>query len=109
VPNGPFTGEGVYVVDPPLSSLHLGSKGSRRTSADPTAPGNYSYVGGNDGDPAHRLSHRSIPAERNKGKVNVVFCDGHAESLTLKQLDDKNGDGEVDNGYWNGRGDPDIR
>jgi prepilin-type N-terminal cleavage/methylation domain-containing protein/prepilin-type processing-associated H-X9-DG protein len=92
-----WTSEGVYVVDPPLMSMDLGSKGSRKSSATP-GPGQYSYAGGNDGDPAYRTT----PAERNKKKVNVVFCDGHAESMTLKQMDDFDGDGTVDNGYWNG-------
>src|SRR5688572_30873436 len=38
--------EGTYVVDPPLQSRSLGSRGSRKTSADPTAAGNYGYTGG---------------------------------------------------------------
>jgi prepilin-type N-terminal cleavage/methylation domain-containing protein/prepilin-type processing-associated H-X9-DG protein len=99
-----WTSEGVYVVDPPLMSVDLGSRGSRKSSAEPGA-GNYSYAGGNDGDPAYR----STPAERNKGKVNVLFCDGHAEPMTLKQMDDFNGDGKVDNGWWNGLADPNLR
>jgi prepilin-type N-terminal cleavage/methylation domain-containing protein/prepilin-type processing-associated H-X9-DG protein len=101
---GAWTTQGQYVVDPPLMSVNLGSRGSRRASAEP-GPGNYGYTGGNDGDPAHR----STPAERNKGKVNVLFCDGHGEPLKLKELDDFNGDGQVDNGYWNGQADPNVR
>lgn len=99
-----WTSEGVYVVDPPLMSVELGSRGSRKISPMPGA-GNYSYAGGNDGDPLYR----STPAERNRGKVNVMFCDGHAEPMTLKQMDDFNGDGTVDNGWWNGLADPDVR
>jgi prepilin-type N-terminal cleavage/methylation domain-containing protein/prepilin-type processing-associated H-X9-DG protein len=95
-----WTSEGVYVVDPPLMSINLGSRGSRRSSPTP-GNGQYAYSGGNDGDPAHR----STPAERNRGKVNAVFCDGHAESLKLQQLDDFNGDGQLDNGWWNGKAD----
>jgi prepilin-type N-terminal cleavage/methylation domain-containing protein/prepilin-type processing-associated H-X9-DG protein len=98
--------EGTYVVDPPRSSMDMGSRGSRKTSADPAAAGNYGYTGGNDGDAAHRAT----PAERNHGKkVNVLFCDGHAEALRLKQLDDFNNDGQVDNGYWNGKARADLR
>ncbi len=99
-----WTSEGVYVIDPPLMSIDLGSQGSRRSSATP-GNGQYAYTGGNDGDP----SHRSTPAERNGGRVNVLFCDGHAEPMTLRQIDDFNGDGTVDNGWWNGRADPNLR
>lgn len=99
-----WTSEGVYVVDPPLMSLELGSRGSRKSSATPGA-GNYAYAGGNDGDAAYR----STPAERNRGRVNVMFCDGHAEAMKLKQMDDFNGDGQVDNGWWNGLADPNVR
>jgi prepilin-type N-terminal cleavage/methylation domain-containing protein/prepilin-type processing-associated H-X9-DG protein len=99
-----WTSEGVYAIDPPLMSVDLGSKGSRKASAVP-GPGNYSYAGGNDGDPAYR----STPAERNKKKVNIVFCDGHAEPMTLKQMDDFDGDGVVDNGWWNGLANSSLR
>ena len=99
-----WTSEGVYVVDPPWMSVELGSRGSRKSSATPGA-GQYSYAGGNDGDPAFR----STPAERNRGKVNVVFCDGHGESMKLSEMDDSNGDGTTDNGLWNGLGDPIAR
>jgi prepilin-type processing-associated H-X9-DG protein len=99
-----WTSEGVYVVDPPRMSVDMGSRGSRKSSAEP-GNGQYSYAGGNDGDPAYR----STPAERNRKKVNVVFCDGHAEPMTLKQMDDSNGDGMPDNGWWNGLYDPNAR
>ncbi|MBA3272816.1 MAG: DUF1559 domain-containing protein, partial [Chthoniobacterales bacterium] len=100
---GSFTSEGVYVIDPPLQSQLMGSRGSRKTSIPPPgqipAAGNYGYTGGNDGDPLHRAT----PAERNRGKVNILFCDGHGEAMKLKDLDDSNGDGQVDNAYWNGK------
>ncbi len=102
-----WTSEGVYVVDPPLASFDLGSRGSRNTSWNPSVAGNYSYRGGFDGDfaagtPGDPL-RRATPAERNRGKVNVLFCDGHAEPLKLKELDDADGDGKVDNAHWNGK------
>jgi prepilin-type N-terminal cleavage/methylation domain-containing protein len=100
-----FTGEGTYTIDPPRSSLQLGSRGSRRTSPDPTVPGNYAYTGGNDGDPAHRTT----PAARILSRVGVLFCDGRVEALRPAELDDANGDGVPDNGLWNGRGDPTLR
>lgn len=100
-----WTSEGVYVIDPPLMSVDLGSRGSRRTSATP-GPGNYGYSGGNDRDPLHR----STPAARNpKSRIAALFCDGHGALLTLQQLDDSNNDGLPDNGLWNGRGDPTVR
>ena len=99
-----WTSEAVYAIDPPLMSINLGSKGSRRSSATPGA-GQYGYTGGNDGDPAHRAT----PAERNRGRVNVLFCDGHGDSMKLAEMDDFNGDGQVDNGWWNGVGDPNQR
>jgi prepilin-type processing-associated H-X9-DG protein len=89
----------VYVVDPPRCSIDMGSQGSRKVDGPP-GPANYSYTGGmSDGDPMHR----STPAERNRGHVNVLFCDGHAEPMKLKDLDDSNADGQPDNGYWNGK------
>jgi prepilin-type N-terminal cleavage/methylation domain-containing protein/prepilin-type processing-associated H-X9-DG protein len=100
-----WTSEGVYVIDPPLMSLNMGSKGSRKSAATSPGPGNYGYSGGNDGDPLHRAT----PAERNKGKVNVLFCDGHAEAMKLKELDDFDGDGNSDNGYWNGKANSALR
>ncbi len=99
-----WTSEGVYAIDPPLMSIELGSRGSRKSS-DVPGGGQYAYPGGNDGDPTFRCT----PAERNRGYVNVVFCDGHAASMKLKDLDDFNGDGQVDNGWWNGKGDATVR
>jgi prepilin-type processing-associated H-X9-DG protein len=100
--------DGTYVVDPPLPSKTLGSMGSRKSSLDPDA--NIGYTGGGlttvDGHVRSDPAHRSTPAERNKGKVNVLFCDGHAEPMTLAQMDDSNGDRVPDNGLWNGKGDP---
>ncbi|HEV7297902.1 MAG TPA: prepilin-type N-terminal cleavage/methylation domain-containing protein [Tepidisphaeraceae bacterium] len=101
-----WTSAGVYAIDPPLMSMNLGSGGSRRTDAT-TGPGNYGYSGGNDGD----ATRRATPAQRNyrNSKVAVVFCDGHAEAMTLKEMDDYDKDGTPDNGYWNGRADPSVR
>jgi hypothetical protein len=41
--------------------------------------------------------------------VNAVFCDGHTETLPLAELDDSDGDGNVDNGLWNGQGRANVR
>ena len=73
---------------------------------------NYGYMGGVDGvlkgeDGATRSNPgdplcRATPAGRNLGKVNAVYCDGHADASTPMELDDFDGDGNVDNGFWNG-------
>lgn len=104
-----YDSTGVYAIDPPLGSVDLGSKGSRRNSLTPgSGTGNSYYRPGDDelgtpGEVDYRV--RSTPAERNAGRIAIVFCDGHAATMTLKELDDYNGDGVLDNGWWNGRAD----
>lgn len=89
-------GEAVYVVDPPLGS----TRGSNPS-------GNAYYGGGSTetGPNAANYAWRSFPAERNLGAANFVFTDGHAEAMTMADVDDYDKDGAKDNGYWNGRGD----
>src|SRR5690606_719887 len=106
-----YTRTGNYVVDPPLGSVALGSKGTRRNDGGP-GNGNSYYPGQDDetgtaGQITYR--YRSTPAERNGGKVAVVFCDGHGETMKLEQMDDYDNDGVPDNGYWNGKADPNVR
>jgi prepilin-type N-terminal cleavage/methylation domain-containing protein/prepilin-type processing-associated H-X9-DG protein len=107
--SGYSAGEGVYVLDPPLQSLNLGSRGSRKKPLQAATTGNYGYEGGNDGEDPLSSIYRARPEERNGGKVGVAFCDGHAEAMKLEDLDDYNGDGTPDNGYWNGKADPTVR
>lgn len=102
-----YTSEGVYTIDPPLGSVELGSKGSRKKTGGP-GNGNSYYRESND-EPGPDYKFRSTPAERNRGRVNIVFCDGHGEAMKLKQMDDFNGDGTPDNGYWNGKGNANSR
>jgi len=99
-------GSGVYVVDPPLGSVALGSQGSRKSSPAP-GPGNAYYEGGDDGSDAHRAT----PSDRNGGRVNALMVDGHAVSLKPTELDGRNlGRGGVpNNAWWNGRFDPNLR
>ena len=78
--------DGTYVIDPPLSS--------DRGSGD----GSY-YHGSNPDD-------RSAPFPRGGKTLEAAFADGHAQSMRREDLDDFNDDGTVDNGYWNGHGDP---
>lgn len=88
----------VYVVDPPLGSQALGSRGSRAGS-DP-ATGNMWYEGGTAS--ADERLYRSRPDDRHSGKVSVLFADGHAEPMLVKVLDGKQGGAEGDNRYFNG-------
>lgn len=99
-------GSAVYVLDPPLGSLELGSRGSRASSDEP-GPGNAYYDGGNDGSDAHRAT----PAPRNLGRVNVNFIDGHAEAVAPAALDGRPGPHahEANNRLWNGTADPSRR
>ncbi|HMP81143.1 MAG TPA: type II secretion system protein [Verrucomicrobiota bacterium] len=96
-------GSGVYVIDPPLGSQSLGSQGSRKSSASPGS-GNAYYEGGNDGSDAHRAT----PSDRNNGRVNLAMVDGHAEALKPDELDGSKLGG-VNNAWWNGRFDPNVR
>ncbi len=116
-----FTNTGAYCLDPAVGSLRLGSKSSRRTAishyyannsdtADVGFNGDEAIdnVGGStavvpDADsPVWAL--RSVPATRNMGAANMVFTDGHAKGMKLTEIDDSNGDGEIDLGFWNGLG-----
>lgn len=81
---------GTYVIDPPLGS----DRGSGR--------GLFYELGS-------QPMNRALPAERYAGKVTVAFCDGHARTMTRKQMDDSNGDGIEDNGYYNGAFDAENR
>ena len=88
-------GAAVYVLDPPLASAR---------GAHPN--GRPYYEGGNEeptGTP-DTFVWRSFPAERNNGAANIGFADGHADAMRLDEVDDFNGDGVKDNGYWNGLG-----
>jgi prepilin-type N-terminal cleavage/methylation domain-containing protein/prepilin-type processing-associated H-X9-DG protein len=101
-----FDGSGVYVIDPPLGSMLLGSRGSRRTLDGPGS-GNAYYEGGNDESDAHRAT----PSDRNGGRVNIVLVDGHGASIRPEELDGRtlSADGRPNNAWWNGRFDPGTR
>jgi prepilin-type N-terminal cleavage/methylation domain-containing protein/prepilin-type processing-associated H-X9-DG protein len=99
-------GSGVYVIDPPLGSFDLGSGGSRKSSASPGS-GNAYYEGGHDGSDAHRAT----PSDRNAGRVNALLVDGHAVAMTPDEIDGKklSAGGHVNNAWWNGRFDANVR
>ena len=85
--DGSSTG-GQYSLDPHTSS----ARGSGKAS------GFYGTSGMAGG--------RAMPGARGHGTGEFSFADGHGESLEPELLDDVNGDGNLDNGYWNGYGDP---
>lgn len=95
----------VYVVDPPLGSRELGSRGSR-ASSNPDKD-NMWYEGGTDVDEEEEV--RSRPHERHSRKVNALFADGHAEAMLPKVLDGRHTGGFGDNRYYNGHFDSDRR
>ena len=102
--------EGTYTIDPPLQSLTYGSRGSRSSSADPLQPGNYGYTGGDGTGGTVVVEQRSTPDARNAGAtVAAVFVDGHGAFFELPELDDRDGDEQPDNGFWNGLGTPGER
>jgi len=78
--------EGQYALDPPLESANGSGKGG--------------YYEG----PA--AADRALPGARGNGTGEFVFADGHGQSMTPENLDDFDGDGTADNGYYNGFGDP---
>ncbi len=99
------SGSGVYVIDPPLGSVALGSQGSRKTAGGPGS-GNAYYEGGNDGSDAHRAT----PSDRNDGRVNLVMVDGHSVSMRPEELDGRrDGRSAPNNMWWNGVFDPNVR
>ena len=98
---------GVYVVDPPLASKLLGSKGSRNARAARTAIA--AAARATTTAPPATPTRRSTPREDDDKKVNILFCDGHGEAMKLKELDDFDKNGKPDNGYWNSKANATIR
>lgn len=95
------SGAAVYVVDPPLGSRNLGSKGARAGND----PAKLWYEGGLVAPQDEEL-WRSAPEERHLGKVSLAMADGHAEPMKVDKLDGRQPDGTADNRYYNGLYDP---
>lgn len=91
-------GAAVYVIDPPLGSRDLGSRGSR-SGSDPERS-NMWYEDGTT--PADEELFRSPPDDRHVGNVTAMFADGHAEPVLLRMLDGRTDGGSGDNRYYNG-------
>jgi prepilin-type N-terminal cleavage/methylation domain-containing protein/prepilin-type processing-associated H-X9-DG protein len=81
---------GEYVVDPPTPS----PRGSGKVSG-------FYGEGAECG-----ISCRSLPAAWAVNRVTIAWCDGHASTKTPGQLNDRNGDGTLDNGWFNTQSDP---
>lgn len=79
--------DGQYTLDPPLVS----ARGSGRDT------GYYART--------NTPNARATPSERNGGRGAFVFADGSGRQFSREQIDDFDGNGNVDNGYWNGFGD----
>jgi len=88
---------GTYTIDPPQPILK--ADGTLRTAGRNNATDGFYKSGGGTA-----LSARSTPAARHLDRVSVGFADGHAKAMRLSDLDDFDGDGTTDNGYFNGRG-----
>lgn len=89
-------GGGEYTIDPPITS----SRGSGK-------PSGFYGDGSECGSGPHGC--RSTPGGRHNRFISVVFCDGHAKAMKLSVIDDMNGDGQLDNGWWNGAADSNVR
>ncbi|MFK7788582.1 MAG: type II secretion system protein [Phycisphaeraceae bacterium] len=87
--NGASTG-GQYSLDPHAGSARGSGKGDFYGTAG--------MAGG-----------RAMPGARGHDTGEFSFADGHAESMKPEELDDIDSDGVLDNGYWNGYGDPNMR
>jgi prepilin-type N-terminal cleavage/methylation domain-containing protein/prepilin-type processing-associated H-X9-DG protein len=93
-----------YVIDPPLYTINQGARTGKYYQGLDGATSDADLAANPLGSTNWR--YRVFPAPRNSGqKAGFVFADGHAESLSLKQVDDLNHDGVYDDGYWNGAAD----
>jgi prepilin-type N-terminal cleavage/methylation domain-containing protein len=95
-------GGGEYTIDPPLPSL----RGSGKPSG--FYGGGSECGSGTSGTPGE-WGCRSTPAEWAMKRVTIAWCDGHANSMRRNQMDDKDGNGVRDNGYFNGFADAERR
>jgi prepilin-type N-terminal cleavage/methylation domain-containing protein len=86
--------DGQYALDPRYTQERIAG-GSGKGS------GYYGTSGENGG--------RAMPGARGHGTGEFAFADGHAKSMKPEEVDDFDGDGTLDNGYWNGFGNPSVR
>ena len=91
-------GAGEYTIDPPLASL----RGSGKPSG---FYGDGAECGSGTAGTPGQWGCRSTPAEWATGRVTIAWCDGHASTMGRRRMDDKDGNGQPDNGFWNGLAD----
>lgn len=84
---------GVYTLDPPLPS----ERGTANSSG---------FYAAGDACGTGPQGCRSTPAEWVPNRVILVTISGNLPLLSRAKLDDLNLDGRIDNGWWNGSGDP---
>lgn len=90
---------GTYVIDPPQPITRPDNTTLHTSGRNNSTDAYYLNGGGTNAEAA-----RATPADRHLERVSVAFADGHAKAMKLSQLDDFNGDGTPDNGFFNGRG-----
>ena len=90
---------GTYIIDPPRLVSYV--DGTPRGSGRPSAT--IAYYPNDAGATDGVETLRSTPSDRHLEMVGVAFADGHAKAMKLSVLDDFDGNGIKDNGYFNGR------
>lgn len=122
--NSGTTTTAIYTLSGPLGSWKLGSGGNGRGSTGVyyssgstsndfgdgwNTPNNWNTHDVVVADDDAIWKHREVPALRNHGTAGMVWVDGHATNSQLKDLDDSDGDGRIDEGNWNGTGQANAR
>ena len=102
-----------YTIEGPYPSEFLGWKFSKfykspaGTTTVAAATGTDEATAWSEGPGSSAWLYRCFPAPRNNGVPGFIFADGHAATKKLSEIDDYNGDGVFDSGFWNGKGNPD--
>lgn len=87
---------GVYTLDPPLPS----ARGTGNASG---------FYASGEACGTGPQGCRSTPAEWVPNRVMLVTIGGSLPLLNRAKLDDLNQDGQIDNGWWNGLADPEVK
>lgn len=80
---------GTYTIDPPKPSL----RGTTRPSG---------FYADGDGCGSGPMGCRSTPAEWKPNRTIVLTASGEVKVMNRARIDDSNGDGTLDNGWFNG-------
>lgn len=94
-----------YALDPPYYTVNMGKKLGKWYATGATATiSDAELAAMKPGTDA--WTWRVYPAPRNNGVPGFAFADGHAATKKLAEIDDFDGNGAFDDGYWNGKADP---